>query len=68
MYSIPNKERVILKVFDVFGREVTTLEDGYKESGSYQIEFNGEELASGVYFYRLNIGNYVKTGKMILQK
>lgn len=67
-YSIPNKERVIIKIFDVFGSEVTTLEDGYKESGSYQIGFNGEGLASGIYFYSLDVGNYRKTGKMILQK
>jgi enterochelin esterase family protein len=61
-----------LKVYDVLGKEVATLVDGYKEAGIHKIEFNIVEtrrsvsLPSGVYFYQLKIGDYIQTKKMIL--
>ncbi len=60
-----------LKVYDVLGNEVATLVNEYRSAGSYEIEFNvGRDsspvLASGIYFYRLRIGNYMETKKMIL--
>ena len=61
-----------LKVFDVLGNEVATLVDEYRNAGSYDIEFNPESsiknLASGIYFYRLQAGSFVQTRKMILMK
>jgi hypothetical protein len=55
-----------LKVFDVLGREVATLVDEYRDAGSYEVEFNASRLASGIYFYQLNSGNFTSTKKMIL--
>jgi len=52
-YSIPQKSKVILKVFDVLGTEVTTLVNEEKEAGIYTVEFNGVTLTSGVYFYSI---------------
>ncbi len=52
-YQLPVNSHVTLKVFDVLGREVTTLVNENKESGSYEVKFDGSKLPSGVYFYRL---------------
>jgi arabinogalactan endo-1,4-beta-galactosidase len=57
-----------LKVFDVLGNEVATLVNEYREAGSYEINFNGSELSSGMYFYKLHIGVFVQTRKMTLIK
>jgi len=56
----------ILKVYDVLGNEVATLVDEYKAAGSYQINFNADGLSSGVYFYKLQIGSFIESKKMIL--
>jgi hypothetical protein len=57
-----------LKVYDVLGNEVATLVDEYKSAGSYEVEFNAENLPSGVYFYQLRAMNYIEIKKMILLK
>jgi hypothetical protein len=67
-FTIPNSDNVLLKVFDPLGREVVTLIDGYKSSGKYDVQFNAENFPSGIYFYKLNAGNSVRTKKMILLK
>ncbi|MCL6495470.1 MAG: T9SS type A sorting domain-containing protein [Ignavibacterium sp.] len=72
-WQSPVGSRQTIKIFDILGREVATLVDEYKEAGFYKIEFNSAqvsrtELASGVYFYRLQAGNFVETKKMMLLK
>ncbi|MBL0106913.1 MAG: T9SS type A sorting domain-containing protein [Ignavibacteria bacterium] len=57
---------VKLIVFDALGKEVKTLLNEKLSAGSYEAEFNGSRLSSGVYFYRLEAGNFVETKKMIL--
>ena len=57
-----------LKVYDVLGNEVATLVDEYRSAGSYEVEFIGNNLVSGIYFYRLQAGDFVQTKKMILLK
>lgn len=57
-----------LKVFDLLGREVSTLVDGVMEPGEHMIEFNGENLSSGVYIYRLNAGSHTISKSMLLLK
>ncbi|HRI45527.1 MAG TPA: T9SS type A sorting domain-containing protein [Ignavibacteriaceae bacterium] len=59
---------VKLKVYDVTGREITTLLYEQKPSGEYEVVFNGNELSSGVYFYKLTINDFVSTKKLILLK
>ena len=62
-----NRERfVTLKVYDILGREVATLVNEEKPAGSYEIEFDGNHLSSGVYFYQLKAGNFISTKKMTL--
>jgi len=57
-----------LKIYDVLGNEVATLVDEFRNSGSYDIEYNASKLSSGVYFYQLKAGDYVETKKMIFLK
>lgn len=67
-YQISNYCHVILKVYDVLGREVATLLDEYKQPGLYNYQFSimNYQLPSGVYFYQMRAGNFVQTKKMIL--
>ena len=59
---------VILKVYDVLGAEVSTLVNEEKPSGTYEVDFDGHNLPSGIYFYQLKAGSFVQTKKMILLK
>ncbi len=67
-YSIPNQSNVTLKIFDVLGSEVTTLVKKEQPQGNNEIEFDGSVLTSGIYFYRIQAGDFVDTKKMILLK
>lgn len=73
-YAIPllgGDERgglVTLKVYDVLGREVARLVNEDKEAGYHSIDFDGVDLPSGVYFYKITTGNYIATRKMLLLK
>ncbi|OGU37159.1 MAG: hypothetical protein A2315_13850 [Ignavibacteria bacterium RIFOXYB2_FULL_35_12] len=63
---------VTLKVYDALGNEVATLVDEYKTAGSYEVEFqssmDNRQLASGVYYYQLRLGNFTENKKMVLIK
>jgi hypothetical protein len=59
---------VKLEVFDVLGRKVATLVDKKQEAGVYSVSFGATSLASGVYFYRLQAGEFTQTKKMLLVK
>ncbi len=67
-YSVPKTSVVTIKVYDVLGKEITTLVNDEKTSGNYKVEFDGSKLTSGIYFYRMQAGNIVKTKKLILLK
>jgi hypothetical protein len=67
-YSIPAYSLVTLKVYDVLGKEVATLINEKKSAGIYKANFNAEGLTSGIYFYKLHGGSFVKTLKMVLLK
>jgi hypothetical protein len=57
-----------LKVYDVLGNEVATLINEFKAAGKYDLEFDSEDLTSGIYFYQIRAGQFVETKKMILLK
>jgi hypothetical protein len=67
-YVIPLDGQVLIKVYDMLGREVATLVNEYKAAGAYEVRFDGSKMGSGVYFYVLRANALVKTGKMILLK
>lgn len=65
-YQLPINDFVRLKVYDVLGREVETLVDGHQTAGSHSVTFIADKLTSGVYFYKLETGNYIEIKKLIL--
>jgi len=67
-FTVPARGQVSLKIYDVRGREVTTLQDGVLEANTYSIQFNGEGLSSGTYFYRVKGQGFDLTRKMQLVK
>ena len=67
-YAIASRQFVTLNVYDVLGNEVTTLVNEEKPVGTYELNWNAANLPSGVYFYRLQVGSFVQTRKMILLK
>lgn len=71
-FQMPFDGKVSLKVYDLLGQEVVSLADGFKTADYYTVEFDGSNLASGVYFYRIvaegNNQKFIKTMKMVLVK
>jgi hypothetical protein len=65
---VGTQHAVSLQVYDLLGREVATLVNERKPAGSYQVEWNATGLPSGIYFYRLQTGNFIETKKLILLK
>ncbi len=68
IFDIPKQDLVTLKVFDVLGREVSTLVNVQLKPGTYEVDWDGSSFASGVYYYKLISGEFVETKKMILLK
>jgi hypothetical protein len=67
-YQLPVSCQVTLKIFNSLGEVVKTLVDEQKETGRYEIEFNAENIPSGIYFYQLKTGTFMQTKKMMLMK
>ncbi len=67
-YRLLKQSFISLKVYDVLGNEVATLVNEEKPAGKYEVEFNGEGLTSGIYFYQLRAENFIETKKMNLMK
>jgi hypothetical protein len=68
-YDIPQNSIVKLTIYDIIGREVIKLVNNeFKQPGRYVVEFNGTNLASGVYFYRIEVGDFIDSKKMVLVK
>jgi hypothetical protein len=67
-FSVPQSSNVVIKVFDILGSEIETLVNEEKPAGNYEVEFDATRLPSGIYFYRLQAGNFVGTKKMVLMK
>lgn len=67
-YSIPKQSNVSIKVYDILGTEVATLMNEEKAIGNYSVKFDGSNLSSGLYFYKLQAGEFVGTKKMMLIK
>ncbi len=67
-YTIPENSRVVLKVYDLLGKEVATLVDKEQNAGSYIVMWNANSVSSGIYFYRITAGKYNDTKRMVLKK
>jgi hypothetical protein len=67
-YSVPSTQYVSLKIYDALGREVTSLVGETKQPGTYTVRWDARGYSSGVYFYRLKVGSFVETKKILLLK
>jgi hypothetical protein len=67
-YTLAGNAMTTLKVYNVLGQEVTTLVNEVKAPGAYTVNWNASDLASGIYFYRLQAGSYTATRQMVLMK
>ena len=67
-YSVPKTSFVTIKVYDMLGKEVTTLVNEEQKPGNYNVEFSANKLASGIYFYGMQAGGFVETKKLIVLK
>jgi len=67
-YSIPSNQIVQLKIYDVLGKEITTLVNEVQSAGTYEVNFDGKSLTSGIYFYTIKADNYTETKSMIFMK
>jgi len=67
-YALAERSNVTIKVYDVLGNEVVTLVNATQEAGAYDINFDASQLASGMYIYTLNAGNFSSSKKMMLLK
>ena len=65
-YQLPSESKVIVKLYDILGNEVSTLVNEVKQPGVYEVELNAQNLASGTYIYRLVSGGFSETRKMVL--
>ena len=67
-FSIPKETNINLSIYNMLGQIVTTIYSGKLDAGTHYVEFDGSQLPSGIYFYRLEADNFVKTKKMTLMK
>ncbi len=68
VYEIQSESNVQIKVFDILGNEIKTLVSGKQVPGTYQINFNADQLSSGIYFYTIHAGKFSDVKKMIIMK
>jgi hypothetical protein len=67
-YRLPVGSHVAIRIFDMVGRETSSLVDGYMDAGSYTVSFNAASISSGVYFYRMNAGTFTQTKHFMVMK
>ncbi len=67
-YSLPQGVKVSIKIYDILGKLVKELVNEYKDAGTYTVTFDGSNVASGVYFYKIEAGKFTDTKKMVLIK
>ncbi|MCU7491328.1 MAG: S8 family serine peptidase [Ignavibacteria bacterium] len=67
-YGLPKRSHVEVRIYDILGREVTTLVDRVQEAGQYKVAFDGRDLTSGMYICRMSSGSFAKVQKILLVK
>jgi hypothetical protein len=68
LYSVPKTGNVKITIYNSLGKEIKSLVNEFKSVGSHIIEFNGSDLSSGVYYYKIEAGSFVQTNRMLLIK
>lgn len=67
-FSIAQADKVVIKIYDLLGKEIETVMDHILQPGKYKVDYNGNKLASGIYFYSISSGTFNKINKMQLIK
>jgi hypothetical protein len=67
-YLLPEPSDVIIEIYDILGRKIEMLQLGRIQTGGHQVTWNARNYSSGVYFYKLQTGEYSETKKMVLLK
>ena len=67
-FSLPEAGQVIIRAYDITGREVGTILDSYQQAGYHTVNWDAAELASGMYFYKLTAGDYNAVKRLVLVK
>jgi hypothetical protein len=67
-YNLPNADYVTLKIYNIVGQELVILVDEFQTAGEHEIEWKPREIASGIYFYKLEAGDFTASRKLILKK
>ena len=67
-YALPEASNVTLEIFDLLGRKIETLVNGYQDAGYQSVTWDANNYSTGMYFYKISMGNYTDTRKMTLLK
>jgi hypothetical protein len=67
-YTLPTDEKVVIRVYDILGREIALLVNEEKSAGTYSMRFDASNLASGIYFYSIKAGKFNQVKKIVLAK
>jgi len=67
-YSITTSSNVLIEVYSLLGKRITTLVNKYQNAGSYSVNFDAGGLSNGIYYYKLQAGSFTDTKKMLLLK
>ncbi len=67
-YQIPHESKVVIKVYNILGKEVSTLVNNNEAAGKHSVNFDGSNLSSGIYLYDIAAGNFTEVRKMMLLK
>jgi flagellar hook assembly protein FlgD len=67
-FAIPTESFVSIKIYDILGKEVSKIVNETKQAGYYNFNFDATSLSSGMYFYKIEAGNFVQTKRMLLMK
>jgi hypothetical protein len=67
-FTLPNTDFVTLRIYSILGEEVATLVSQRLSAGNYKYDWDASNLSSGIYFYKIEAGDFIQTQKMILMK
>ena len=67
-FTLPRSENTTLKIYNILGAEITTIVSAKLQAGVHKYEFHSSNLASGVYYYKIEAGNFIQIHKMIYLK
>jgi len=67
-YELPRPSQVLIEIYDILGRRVTALVNEEQPAGNYQAAWRADSVSSGIYYYRIQTGDFTKTKKMVVLK